>query len=138
MPRAKKQAAPDSLPLQLQPRALPADAQWGGFINIRLSDEEKETAQLWIREHEREAFAMFADNLGEGFKFSLSYDAENQSYIASYTGAGWVGSELRCSMSARAGTWFEALALLVWKHNIHASGNWGQYRTDGRKVPSFG
>lgn len=138
MPRAKKSPTPDALPLQLQPRALPSDAAWGGFINIRLTDDEKAAAQQWIRESEREAMSLFDDNLGEGFKFSLSYDAENQSYVATYTGAGWEGSSLRCSMSARAGTWFEALALLVWKHNIHAGGNWGQYRTDGKKVPSFG
>lgn len=138
MPRAKSSKSSDQSSKALPPRSLPSDAPWGGFVNIRLSDEEKEVAQAWIRESEREAVQLLTDDLADGYKFSLSYDGDNQSFIATYTGAGWDGCNVRCAMSARAGTWFEALALLVWKHHIHAGRDWGQYYHNGSKVSPFG
>lgn len=138
MPRAKKTGSSSETAKQLPPRALPADAPWGGFVNIRLNDDELDEAKLWIREHETEIVSRLTDDLAEGFKFSLSYDHDNQSFIATYTGRGWMRSNERCAMSARAGTWFEAIGLLVWKHHEHAQGDWGQYYTNGTKLPTFG
>lgn len=138
MPRGKKSQDSNSPSKSLQPRAVPASADWGGYINIRLTDEEKDDARSWIAEHQTEIFKYLTDDTWEGLKFSLSADVENQSFVATYTGAGWVGSKLRCALSARAGTWFEALGLLVYKHHVLASGDWGQYKTNGEKVDPFG
>lgn len=138
MPRAKKSGDESPLKSPQPPRAVPADADWGGYVNIRLSDDEKEAARLWIRENQVEVMQHLSDDLWDGFKFSLTADQPNQSFIATYTGSGWSGSKLRCALSARGATWFEALALLIWKHHVYAEKDWGQFRSNGTKVDPFG
>lgn len=108
--------------------SLPTDAQWGGFLNARLSDEQVERFAVWREEVESEFWGDLFELVGLGAKFSLAFDHENSCYVASLTGNLCLGLGLRCCATARAGTSDEAVALLMFKHQILAGGDWGQFR----------
>lgn len=117
---------------------VPSDAEWGGFINIRLEDEDKAKFDLWWSEHRTDAWSAFDDMLGEGMKVSLAYDAENECYICSLTGNGWKDSVKRWCMTTRAGTMDEVIALAMWKHYVLSDGDWGDYAPKTGRKKSWG
>ena len=137
MPRKKRiSGSPDPTPL---PRyATAADAQWGGFINIKVDDSWKLRFDDWFTTHRHECLAALDDLLGEGMKVAFSYDHENECYIVSFTGKGWEGSKLRWCMTSRAGTFDEALGLATFKHFVMADRDWGAYKPDGTKKMQWG
>lgn len=109
---------------------------WGGFIAVSLSDEDKAAFAVWA-EAERDAiWTMFDDLLGSGFKWGVSFDAENDCYIASLTGCGVVGTPLRWCLTARGGAWDAAVQLVLFKHYVLAQGDWGNYRPRHRNFGS--
>jgi len=110
-----------------------ADAPWGGFINVSVSDAEKEQFQEWRVENQQHVTEQLDDLIGEGMKYGVAYDRENQCYIVTLTGALIEKSNLRCCVTSRAGTWAECDALSVWKHYILCDGNYGDLLTTGRK-----
>jgi len=113
-------------------RWLPDDAQWGGFINVSLNDEELAAFDAWYEAFSREAWDWMLDAVGEGLKLSLAYDGENQTWIATFTGKGMLTDGDRFSMSARDDNAPKAMALLTYKHVMLAEGDWGQYRPKTR------
>lgn len=100
----------------------------GGFINIRLDDEQKREFYSWLEANAAHYSAAIDDMLGAGVKLTLAYDAEHQAYIVTVTGA-LVGSapNKRFASTSRAGTLPEALALTVWKHTALTEGDYGNY-----------
>lgn len=112
---------------------LTNDAPWGGFINVAISDAEKAQFQEWYVEQAVHVPQMVDDLLAEGMKYGISYDRENQCYIVTLTGALVVGSNLRCCVTTRAGTWAEADALASWKHYVLCGEDYGDLLTTGRK-----
>lgn len=138
MPRAKRNHSPETNPEPYAPRSAASDAEWGGFINIRLTDEQKDAARSWIESEAKSILSWLTDELWVGFKLSVTADVANNCFIATFTGTPYEGSKLRCSLSARGSTWFEAVGLLMYKQVILSERNWGQYRTDGRKQDQFG
>lgn len=136
MPRSKKSSPNPDTPEKNVTQGkywLTNDAPWGGFINVAVNDAEKDQFQGWLIEHASEVTSMLDDLLAEGMKYSVAYDRENECYIVSFTGALVVGSNLRCSVTSRAGNWREADALAVWKHYILVGGDYGDLLTTGRK-----
>jgi hypothetical protein len=118
--------------------SLPSDAQWGGFLNARLSDEQVEQFKAWLSGNAGEFWDDLWELCGLGAKFTLAYDHENSCYIASITGNLCVGLQLRCCATARAGTVAEAVGLLVFKHQILAGGDWGKFRPKTNTFMSWG
>lgn len=139
MPRGKRNAAKDARAdvNANRPYYCAADATWGGFINLRVEPDERADFDGWRVEEAKEMAAMLDRQLVAGLKYSLSYDAENSAYIATFTGAGALGSGDRCSLSARAGDWWEATELLLYKHLVILDGDWGRYRPSNGTV-AFG
>lgn len=137
--KASPKPAPE-VPLgQVQPYLLDNEAPWGGFINIRLDDAQREEFFAWEQENSVHVSAYFDEMLGAGIKASLSYDATNQCYIVAVTGA-LVGSSplSRFCSTSRAATLPQVLALTVWKHVFLAKGDYGNYRPKGGSFLSFG
>lgn len=126
MPRKAKNspATPERKPGRFE---LDPKADWGGFINIKVTDEEKDTFETWWGVHRTDIWSSLEDLLGEGMKVALAYDALNECWTCSLTGKGWAASQLRWCMSSRAGTLDESIALALWKHFVLADGDWGDF-----------
>lgn len=140
MPRRKSASllALESSP-DRQPYLLDNEAPWGGFINIRLEDEQKAEFFAWYEENKPNVAPYFEEMLGAGIKASISYDADHECYVMALTGAlmGSTPGSRFCS-SSRAASLSEVTALSVWKHVVLARGDYGNYRPKGGGFMSFG
>lgn len=122
-----------------QPYLIPNDSPWGGFINIRLDDDQKEAFYAWEGDNGQFVPAYVDEMLGAGCKLSLSYDADHECYVVSVTGALVAASpKSRFCSNSRAGTLPQALALTVWKHLVLALGDYGNYKPRDGSFSSFG
>lgn len=129
MPRGKAKSRQEDVPPVPAPKyQTKDDAPWGGFLNARMDDEKKARFVEWQTANATRVWPALDDALSEGLKFSLAYDAENEAYIATFTGRLCLSLEQRWAASSRAGTWEEATALLVFKHFVLAEGNWDNFR----------
>jgi len=104
------------------------DAEWGGFINVRLQDDAKSEFQHWLEVNNDSIYMVMDDLMGEGMKISLSWDKLNGCAIVTFTGAIDDDHMTRYIMTTRGATWFEALALSVWKHFVYLEADWGNYK----------
>lgn len=109
--------------------AKSGEVEWGGFVNVRLSEGEKESFTVWLQEEGAYFWNLLTDTVAQGLKFGASWDADNDCFITTFTGCGVLGDESRFCLTARAGSFEEAAALLVYKHVVVAAGDWaGHYR----------
>ena len=128
MPRrnnAKKQPQLQQASSQL-PRRVQKDDEWGGFVPLNLVEEDKEEFADWWADNPGEVRTQLDDALAAGLKFTVSFDGGNSCYIASLTGRpDSVGMRaFTCCLSARSGTFDEAVALLIYKHSALLQGDW--------------
>jgi hypothetical protein len=112
---------------------LANDAPWYGFINVTVTDAEKEEFHVWYSENSQHVNSMLDDLLAEGMKYGCSYDRENECYVATLTGNLVEKANLRACVTSRAGNWADVNALAVWKHYILCAGEYGDLLTSGRK-----
>lgn len=137
--KRKTPATPEPTPLREQQYYLPNEAKWGGFINIKLDDEQKADFYSWLEANAAHFSAAFDDMLGDGLKASFSFDAEHECYICSIQGA-LVGSdpEQRYVSTSRAGSLSEVIALSVWKHVELTQGDYGNYKPKDSSFMKWG
>lgn len=92
--------------------------EWGGFVQVSIDEAHREDFDLWLSETGEAVYRELSDALGLGLKFTLSYDGQNQCYIGSLTGRPDIAGirAFTCCLSARAGTFEETIALLMFKH----------------------
>lgn len=117
---------------------LPNDAPWGGFVNIKLTDEQAEEFKIWFDGQSDEIAEYLAEIGYEGMKFGSSYDREHQCWVVTFTGALMEKRDTRCCCTSRAGTMLEAWGLAVWKHAFLALGDYGMYRPKTGTMLSWG
>lgn len=140
MPRKKSAQSSNSMPTQRRQRyALPSEAPWGGFINIRLTEPQVEQYRAWETEFSSDAARLLDEMLGAGVKVSLSYDAEHEAYVIAVTGAlcSFAATD-RYTSTSRAGTLPEAIALTVWKHFWLVEGDYGNYKPRNSEFMRWG
>jgi hypothetical protein len=125
MPRAKKSDA--SKGAETKKNSITSEPEWGGFLNLRLTDEHKVLFDTWHEASQQTVGTLLDDAMIDGIKVSLAYDTENECYIATFTGSLIPAHNTRYAASSRAGTYWEALALMCWKHFVLAEGNWFDY-----------
>lgn len=113
---------------------------WGGFIEIRMTDEEKEAFYLYEKESVADMWVSFVEALGAGLKFGMSYDLAGDFYTATFTGHGFVliGLDERYCMTARAPEWQQAIALIVYKHTVLAQMDWSGFMPKTGRMANFG
>lgn len=127
MPRASKSPSINDRPKQrTQPRKADTKDEWAGFVPCELGVDHKDAFDEWLGEAGSLVWADVVDALGTGMKLSVTYDAPNQCFIASFSGRpDIVGEhEFNAVLSARAGTIDDAIALLVYKHVAVLQGDW--------------
>lgn len=139
MPRksSKKSQIPHEehpTPYKIKPHR---DCEWGGFVRIPISEDSKIAFDLWYKNHVDEVDHLLSGVVFEGMKFSLTYDGDNSCFIATFTGTAYRGTAHLMTTSARAGSWLEATALLLFKHLELTDGFWNTY-ADGKKSSSWG
>lgn len=107
-------------------RRAQKDDEWGGFVPLNLTEHDKEAFEDWWVENPAGVRQGLDNAIGTGLKFTVSYDGGNSCYIASLTGRpDGVGERaFTCCLSARAGTFDEAIALLVYKHSALLAEEW--------------
>lgn len=120
MPRAKR-----------KDKSQADEIAWGGFIDLKLTAEDKEQFGKWSEEFQ---WTFLDDVLADEMKVSFSFDDTTDTYLCSLTSVKHAGSGLRCVLTARADTWERAAMLALFKHFILLDGDWGSYRpaTHGR------
>lgn len=114
------------------------DAVWGGFINISISDSEKDEFHNWEVEHSHEVASYLEDLLAEGMKVGISYDRENECAIMTLTGSLISGSNHRWCMTTRAKDLGDVSALTVWKHYVLCGGNYDDLMPRTGRKQSWG
>jgi len=114
------------------------EAAWGGFINIRLDDEQKSGFYAWLEGASQAIHQLTDDVLGQDAKVTLAWDGKNSCYIVSYTGCLVLGSNERYVATSRAGSLHEALALAAWKHFYLCDGDYGNYKPSNSSFMSWG
>lgn len=120
------------------PLWVATDADWGGYVNIRLSDDAVAEFELWSGAPECDWWGMYCELVAEGARVTCVSDPANDCYIMSATTCGWHGGTSRWTLQARAESVQRAAALLVYKHYIVAEGDWGKWKTGGQGKWSFG
>jgi hypothetical protein len=116
------------------------EVEWGGFIEIRLTVETTHEFENWLLREPERYWTDFHEAVASGLKFGLSYDVQGDFWLATFTGSGntLIGLDNRYCLTARGEQWQRALALLCFKHFEVASGDWGQFKTNGFKAVRFG
>lgn len=139
MPRGKK----DNGKSKVDPNAgrryyCEPEAAWGGYVDLSLDDGKRLDFTDWFQSHSPEAMQLLTDALGEGMAFGCKWDAANQCFLATFTGAGVANSNERYVLTARSDQMAEAMALLVYKHSVLMEGDWGGYRPATRGLRQWG
>lgn len=118
MPRAKKA------------KAVPEEIQWGGFLDLRLTSDEKAAFEDWAASFD---WSIIDDMLADELKLSISFDVGSSTYLASLTSIKHAGANLRCVLTARASTWERSVMLVAYKHFVLLEANWETFTpTNGR------
>lgn len=113
MPRAKGKS-----------KAEPQDISWGGFIDLKLDDDDKAGFAAWNSEFQ---WTYLDDLLADEMKVSFSYDDNTETYLCSLTSVKHAGNGMRCVLTARANSWELALALACYKHFVMLETDWGRF-----------
>lgn len=115
-----------------------SDADWGGFINVRMTEELKERFYEWLGENQKHIIPSMIDMQSQGLKFTLSWDHENVCFIVTVTGALLAPYPERYCITSRAGEMSDAIGLAVWKHYELTKGDYGAYRPQSGGFGNFG
>lgn len=109
-----------------QPRRAKSDDEWAGFVPCELSDDGREAWEVWNSGSVGNLSRSVDDVLATGLKLTMTYDGANQCYVASFSGrpdsAG--GVAFNGILTGRAGTFEDALSVLVYKHVELLRGEW--------------
>ena len=140
MPRGKKQdeKKQDHDPNVGRKYYCAPDAVWGGYIDLRLDEDRRSAFDDWYLAPTFDREKLLQGLLVDGLSFSLKFDANASSFLATFTGAGVSGSNERYCLTARAGEADEATALLLYKHQVLLSGSWGDVLVRSGKLKAWG
>lgn len=136
MPRKASKPVPSNFleqPPSVQPLLPDKEAEWGGFVNIPMTDKDKETYTAWFTVNETFLTESVAELVWAGLKLSVVFDCDNDCYIATFTGKGHPQFAMRMAMSARHRDLLNAIGLLVFKHYVMADRDWTQFTPKGEK-----
>lgn len=103
-------------------KALPA-RQWNGFVACELTAEDKATFKLWDVDF-GDAFDLLIGRVTEGYRFSLSHNKKNDSFIASLTGSEDNGDNAGYTLSAFGKDVATAMRVLAYKDGFILEGVW--------------
>lgn len=92
----------------------PDKAAWG-FVNVTLSDDQREAAALDYQDPDF-MWDTLVTVLRDGYKVTLSYDAETDSFCAALSGTNCGKPNERLSITAWGATEIAGLQYVLYKH----------------------
>lgn len=88
-----------------------------GFVNYVLSKEDKVTYTDWeVDDHD--LFLLIAGDNQTGYKLGMSFNAQNDTFVATYMCNDSTSPNAGYMLSAFAPDWYNALKTLCFKHNV--------------------
>ncbi len=117
-------------------RKVQKNDEWGGFVQVSVDEAHREDFDLWLSETGEAVYRELDDALGSGLKLTMAYDGTNQCYIASLTGRPDIAGvrAFTCCLSARAGTFADAIAVLMYKHCALLHYDWWEAVNEPKKA----
>lgn len=112
-----------------------SESGWVGFVDVTLTSKEKELFGAWDMQGD-DLWVMLVDAMTHGHKVSLSYNRQNETFGASFTGTDPDGSNKGFTLSAFAADWYTAVRVLVFKHAVLLDFDWKN--ADGREGERIG
>lgn len=111
--------------------SLDASAQWRGFIDYKLSVEEKLRFEAWAQPIEPEAVFAYIEDVTQIGKVSVSYVGSQRTWLASLTAQrGNSYRKLGYTLTARAGNMARAILALWFKDVVIGDRAWVIERHD--------
>jgi hypothetical protein len=93
------------------------------YISREVTDAQKEQFRAYASADGEELWKAFPAMMDEGYRFSFSYDKDNDVYrVTAYAPASGVNKGL--ALSASAGGWDVAIQFLMFKHMMLYEGKW--------------
>jgi len=87
------------------------------FVRCELNSEDKKTAKIWIDENTPDMGAIVHDAIAEGYKLSVSFSTDHDTFTASMTGKEDCVNEYK-TLTARHREWITAVMTVLYKHNV--------------------
>lgn len=105
-------------------RKEPAQAQsWTTFVEVSLAGVSKE--EIDGEYGDANVVAQAIDELTRsGYRLGLSYNGKTRSFVATLTCKADESPNKGCTLSAHAGDWWFAFAVLCYKHFVVAKEDW--------------
>ena len=98
------------------------------FVNLALSAADEKSFLDWHKREGDSIIARMQEMSADGYKFSLSYDFDNECFIATYSGTRNTAHNDKCSISARSAEFLEAVSLVLFKHHVMCDGeDWQEH-----------
>lgn len=94
-----------------------------GFVNYRLSEEDKENFMAWEYD-DHDLFLLIAGDNQQGYKLTMSFNSENDTFVATYMCNDPESPNAGYCLSAYGNDWYLALKTLTFKHNVVLEGQW--------------
>lgn len=100
---------------------------WKGFINCTLTQEQKEAFGAWDIQ-DTDVWDGLASYGEKGYKFSLSYNRANESWLATYVGQEDCGKNAGWAVTGFAHDPYNAARVLLFKVSSILPDNWKDYK----------
>lgn len=93
------------------------------FVNRNLLTEEADNFKKWEKSISSESGTLISQVMLDEYKLSITYDDNNECFIATLTGKDDQRNNPNKALSARSDDWYEAIMLALYKHLVLFSGN---------------
>lgn len=87
------------------------------FIRCELNSDDKKAAKVWIEENFADMGAIVHDAVASGYKMSISFSSDHDTFTASLTGKEGAVNEFK-TITARHKDWQVAAMTVMYKHNV--------------------
>jgi hypothetical protein len=98
-----------------------------GFINVSLSQDQKNDFQAWDVE-DSDVWLGLATYGERGYRFSLTYNAGNSNWVATYTAQDGTGKNEGYCVSGFASSPYDAARVLLFKVSCVLPDVWKEYK----------
>lgn len=88
------------------------------FVRCELTSEDKKAAKIWVEANSAEFGALLHDAVASGYKYSLSFSSEHDTFTACFTGKEEHGFNAYKTLTARHKDWLVAALTLLYKSTV--------------------
>lgn len=108
---------------------------WAGYVNCSIPESHHDAVKALMKD-EKNVFYSYNQMLTLDYQISLKYDPDQESFKAVATCYDPESTNFGKALSAFAGDWYSALAVLIYKHFELLKMDWGE--TDVKEKKAFG